>query len=91
MGNDPIIPVKSKETRWGEKRGYAAGWQDGYQAALEGKGRMTCDICKGKSTIISAISGIHPCPNPECHQGQVSCCEGSARHGQLPDTKTPRK
>lgn len=61
---------------------------------------MKCDRCQGRRylRVFPAMSvwdydvnkpdepvqyDYVPCP--ECHAGEVSCCEGSYRHGQLPD------
>ncbi len=54
---------------------------------------MICDICKGTGTVgkLSMEQPYYeriPCPNLECHQGHVSCCEGAERYGQLFDEDT---
>lgn len=52
---------------------------------------MRCEFCQGRGflrswpTIINDVTTWHWHPCIECHGvGIVSCCEGSARHGQLP-------
>lgn len=42
---------------------------------------MRCERCQGSHYVTRDVE-YTPCP--ECHgSGIVSCCEGSARHGQL--------
>lgn len=47
---------------------------------------MKCEICGGAKLVrfrMFDLEHLSPCPNLECHAGEVSCCEGSERHGQL--------
>ena len=57
-----------------------------------------CPVCNGKGTLpgkqiggVSSIRYLHwlrlPCPNPVCHNGQVSDAEGAERFGQSPETE----
>lgn len=53
---------------------------------------MRCHCCEGqryltrlRSTWSDASTPFEyeTIPCPECHAGEISCCEGSERHGQL--------
>ena len=43
---------------------------------------MLCPRCHGKGYVLDWMGREKcPCPNPDCHAGQVSCSEGSERTG----------
>lgn len=42
---------------------------------------MKCPVCFGHAEIIgrherAGYVYINPCPNPDCHAGEVHCCDG---------------
>jgi hypothetical protein len=83
------FPVLTKEGRQGEKKGYAKGYKEGYEDGLKARGMMRCDQCQGTGKYVILDQASVPCI--ECGgYGIVSCCEGSARHGQLPDPDVDR-
>ncbi len=53
---------------------------------------MRCHCCEGQrylTRLRATWSGdpnpfeYETIPCPECHAGEISCCEGSERHGQI--------
>ncbi len=51
---------------------------------------MRCERCQGDGFLrrFNGLLTFYLEPCPECYMARiVSCCEGSARHGQLPATQ----
>ncbi len=50
---------------------------------------MKCEFCENGMVYFKPLPeyglGERWLPCAICHGGRVSCCEGSERHGQLPD------